>query len=143
MIKNRIYISSAQTGLIKYAPIFILPIWIVTEVFSKNFGGATIPTAILLVNVVVNFFVVEASADNEAIYIKQWLKEKRYLLSKLDKVGELKEGVTRVTLLDKNDGKMHFLILNIRDSFVAQNSANVYELLLKLKLNYLNNQKAK
>ncbi|WP_456461527.1 hypothetical protein [Reichenbachiella sp.] len=117
-----------------------MPFWILTELLTGTPEGAAIPMALLIINGVVNFFVVEASVDHDSIYIKQWIKEVQYPLSQLDKVGELKDGVTRITILNNNKVERNYIILNVRDSFISQDSANVYELLLKLKANFKKQQ---
>ncbi len=89
-----------------------------------------------------NFFVVEAWVDQEAIYIKQWRTFKKYSFDKLDKIGELKSGVTDITILTEGGSSRTFLILNPTESFYSMDSANVYDLLMKLKLNYSKNSKS-
>jgi hypothetical protein len=134
---GKVHLSSSFTGFIKYFPIIIGLIGISIQIVTGHSEQAIIPLAFVLIGISINFFIVDASVDVNYIYIKQWIKVKKYPIDSLDKVGDFKKGYTLIDIKTDSLTTKTFLIINDFDnSFLAHEYKDISTFLIKLKTLY-------
>ncbi len=133
-------ISNAQTAVFKYLPMIIAPMILGIGLLTGDKVTIILFLPFFLLTLITNYFIVDAWVDKEAIYIKKWRKIDRYSFDRIDKVGEFKSGITDLSIITENNGKRTFLILNPNQNFISTEYSDVYQLLIKLKMNYKKDQ---
>jgi hypothetical protein len=121
----------------KFLPILIGVIGTALNLAAGDPESAIIPLVILLLGLVINLFIVEATVDKDFIYLKQWVKESKYSIDNLDKVGDFWKGMTIIDIKTNVSTTRTFLIINDFDpSFFKHDSKDISTFLLKLKAAY-------
>jgi len=140
-MKGRVMISHKYTRPFKYFQSILMVVWIIVDLWIGDNSNAMIPFCFLILFSIVNVFVVEASVDKDAIYILRWVKEVKYSLGQIDKIAEVKGGLTSLSILNEEGKTKHFLIMSSPELFTNPNQTDVYDFLLKLKMDYMKRQK--
>ena len=137
----KIPITGFQINYLRIVPVFVLFMIIMFVVMDKIIF-AVIALIVFIISTLLNIFIVEAWIDEKAIYLRRWVKYKRYTFDKLDKVGNLSQSITDITILTNSGSKRWFLLLN-PPSFRLSNwpnsfdTAYIYDLLITYKIDYL------
>lgn len=135
-ITGRVDLSSSLTGFIKYVPVLIGVPGVVIILVSGDREIAIIPIMFLLIGFVINFFIAAVSVDKNYIYIKHWVKENKYPIESLQKVGDftLAKGWTIIDIKTNASTTRTFLIIgDFGNPFFPDYSKDVSEFLIKLK----------